>query len=140
MATKTMERALLSLENQYWQAMRDKDLDAALELTADPCLIVGAQGVRRVDRSTYAAMMRDATWTMLDFKLGDDACVEMLGRNVAIVAYSVHEDITIDGEPLSIDATDSSTWVRRDGRWLCALHTESLFGDPFGRDRHGEPS
>ena len=29
MATKTMERALLSLENQYWQAMKDKDLDGS---------------------------------------------------------------------------------------------------------------
>jgi hypothetical protein len=32
-------------------------------------------------------------------------------------------------------AADSSTWVRRDGRWVCAVRTESLSGDPFGRDR-----
>ena len=81
MAAKTMERALLDLENEYWQAMKDKDLDAALRLTADPCLIVGAQGVRRVDTSMYEAMMRNTTWTLLDFKLGDDVCVETLGRN-----------------------------------------------------------
>jgi hypothetical protein len=30
---------------------------------------------------------------------------------------------------------DSSTWVRRNGCWLCALHTEAIAGDPFGRDR-----
>jgi len=23
--------------------------------------------------------------------------------------------------------------VRRGGRWLCAAHTESIAGDPFGR-------
>jgi hypothetical protein len=28
-----------------------------------------------------------------------------------------------------------STSTRRGGRWLCALHTESLAGDPFARDR-----
>ena len=27
-------------------------------------------------------------------------------------------------------AADTSTWVRGDGRWLCALHTEPR--DPFG--------
>jgi hypothetical protein len=28
-----------------------------------------------------------------------------------------------------------STWVRRNGGWVCALHTESILGDPFGRDK-----
>src|SRR6266540_6516732 len=38
-------------------------------------------------------------------------------------------------KPVELDAADASTWVRRNGKWLCALHTESLKGDPFGRDR-----
>jgi ketosteroid isomerase-like protein len=139
MATKTMERTLLGLEQQYWQALKDKDVDTALDLTADECLIVGSQGVRRIDRSTYKAMMQDETWKLVDFTIRDDAEVEMLGRNTAIVAYNVHEDLTVEGEQVSIDAADSSTWVRRDGRWLCALHTEAFLGDPFGRDRGGAP-
>jgi len=55
--------------------------------------------------------------------------------DVAVVAYKVREQLTVDGKPLTLDAADASTWVRRDGRWLCALHTESIAGDPFGRDR-----
>jgi len=47
----------------------------------------------------------------------------------------VHEELTVDGKPVSIDAADTSTWVRRDGRWLCAAHIEALAGDPYGRDR-----
>jgi hypothetical protein len=35
-------------------------------------------------------------------------------------------------EPVSIDAADPSAWDWRDGRRLCALHTESITGDPFG--------
>jgi hypothetical protein len=135
MATKTMERTLLDLENRYWQALKDKDVQAALELTAEPSVLVGAQGVRRVDKPTFETMMRDATWEINDYKIGDDACVEMLGRNTAIVAYSVHEDAVVNGQPMSIDAAESSTWVRRDGRWVCALHTESMLGDAWGGDR-----
>jgi hypothetical protein len=59
----------------------------------------------------------------------------MLGDDVAIVAYKVKEDMTVEGKPLQLEAADTSTWVRKDGRWLCALHTEALTGDPFGRDR-----
>jgi len=47
----------------------------------------------------------------------------------------VKEVLTVEGKPVTIDASDSSTWVRRDGNWVCALHTEALTGDPFGRDR-----
>ena len=51
------------------------------------------------------------------------------------MAYQVHEELTVEGKPLTLDAADASTWVRRDGTWRCALHTESIAGDPFGRDR-----
>jgi hypothetical protein len=72
MATTTAERDLLALERKYWEALKDKDLDAALELTEDPCIITGAQGVGLLDRQTYESMMRNATWDILDFDIGDD--------------------------------------------------------------------
>ena len=133
MTSKTMHKTMLDLETRYWEALKDKNVDVAVELTADPCVIVGAQGVGRVDTSMYEQMMRESSWTIVDFKIGDDVQVEMLGRNAAVVAYTVHEELTVDGEPVSLDAADSSTWVRRDGRWKCAMHTESVLGDPFGR-------
>jgi hypothetical protein len=65
----------------------------------------------------------------------DDANVTLLRDEVAIIAYNVHEELTVEGRPVALDAADASTWVRRGGRWVCALHTESIAGDPFGRDR-----
>ena len=61
--------------------------------------------------------------------------VRMLTDDVAVIAYKVHEDLTADGEPVKLDAADTSIWVRRAGRWVCAVHTESIAGDPFGRER-----
>ena len=55
--------------------------------------------------------------------------------DVAIVAYKVRERLVVDGNPVTLDAADASTWIRRNGHWVCALHTESILGDPFGRDR-----
>lgn len=141
MATKSTDRALtrelLDLERQYWQAIKDRDTDAQLLLTADPCIVTGPQGVGKLDKDQMAAMMAaDQTpWTLKDFRIDDDVEVLRLGDDVAVVAYKVHEEMEVEGMPLSVDAVESSTWIRRDGGWVCALHTEAIAGDPFGRDR-----
>ena len=44
-------------------------------------------------------------------------------------------ELTVDGKPLQLEAADASVWIKRDGHWRCAVHTESVKGDPFGRDR-----
>ena len=134
MATKAVEQELLDLEKQYWQAIKNKDVDAALRLTDEPCIVTGAQGIGRIDKKRLAEMMQAAPYTLHDFTV-QDAQVRLLGNDVAILAYNVHEELTVDGKSVTLDAADSSTWVRRDGRWRCALHTEAIAGDPFGRDR-----
>ncbi len=131
---KTVETELLNLEKRYWQAIKEKDVDAALSLTELPCLVAGATGVALVDRESFVKMMKEARYTLHDFEV-KKAEVKLLKDDVASLAYEVHEDLTVDGKKVSLDASDSSVWVRRDGRWLCALHTESVKGDPFGRDR-----
>jgi ketosteroid isomerase-like protein len=136
MAQSTLEKELLERENRYWQAMKDKDVDAALAMTADPVILTGAQGVSKVTKDRFALMMGSGQWTMKDYELSD-VQVQRLGRNVAVVAYKVTEDLTVEGQPVTLEASDASTWIRKDGEWLCALHTESVSGDPFGRDRQG---
>jgi len=135
MATATIERELLDLEKQYWQAIKNKDVDTALKLTDDPCLVAGAQGVARVDKPTFKQMMSTAPWTLNEFAIKDGAEVRLLNDDVAVLAYTVREELTVDGKPVAMEAADASTWVRRGGRWVCALHTEAIAGDPYGRDR-----
>jgi hypothetical protein len=135
--SKDIKKEILDLENRFWKSMKDKDVDAALQLTADPCIVTGAQGVSTIDRATFTKMMSTAKWALCDFRI-DNVQVQQLGEDVAIIGYKVHEDITVDGSRLTLDAADTSTWVRQNGSWLCAMHTESLIGDPFGRDRRIE--
>lgn len=135
MKTQTVEQEIIELEKKYWQAMKDQDVDAALEMTDEPCIVTGAQGAATIDHKTFRGMMQGGGWILKDFEIGDDVHVRALSDDVVVIAYTVTEDMTVDGKPLSLKAADASTWVRRDGRWLCALHTESLLGDSFGRDR-----
>jgi uncharacterized protein (TIGR02246 family) len=136
MATQTNEQELIDTEQHFWDAIQKKDAGGAAELTDDGCIIVGAQGVSAIDRKSMRKMTAEGKWELKQFSFNESTRqVRFVGDDVAIVAYTVSEQIVVDGKPLHFDAHDSSVWVRYDGGWRCALHTESLAGDPFGRDR-----
>jgi ketosteroid isomerase-like protein len=132
---RALDRELLELERQYWRAIQSQDYEAALRLTDDPCLVTGAQGAARLDQPTFRRMMTDAPWRVREFTIADDAEVRQLSDDVAVLAYTVRQQLTVDGEPIAFAAAEASTWVRRGDRWVCALHAEAIVGDPFGRDR-----
>ena len=51
------------------------------------------------------------------------------------ISYGVHEDLEVDGKPVKLDAFDTSVWKQTENGWACVLHTESIKGDAYGRDR-----
>jgi hypothetical protein len=141
MTTTTAIRELLEHERRFWNAMKDKDGEAASEMTNDACIVVGAQGVSTIDPATMARLTREGEWELKRFTFDEStAQVQFLNRDVALVAYKVSERLTVEGKPLTLEANDASVWVRKDGEWRCAMHTESVAGDPFGRDRLAEPA
>src|SRR5688572_4690542 len=121
MPTQAVEKELVQLEKQYWQAMKEKDVETAMRLNDDQVIVTGAQGIASIDREAFKGMMTDASWSLHDYDLSD-VQVRLLSDDVAIVAYKVTEDLTVEGKPVKLEAADSSTWVRRNGRWVCALH------------------
>jgi hypothetical protein len=134
------EKELVELEKKFWQAMKDRDVQTMLRLTDDPVIVTGAQGVGSVPLAEFERMMQNDSYSIADVKLDDDIKVRMLNDDVAILAYKVLEKLTVDGKPVTLEAADTSTWVRRNGKWVCAMHTESIAGDPFGRDRQPAPN
>jgi uncharacterized protein (TIGR02246 family) len=139
MATQTIEAEVLELEQRFWQALKDMDVDTAVSLTAEPCLLTGAQGASLVDRKTFREMMTNESSHALDrFELKEGAQVRQLGDDVAVIGYEAREELTVEGKPVKLDVVETSVWVRNNGHWLCAAHTEAIKGDPFGRDRRTE--
>lgn len=135
MHTPPPKQELLELERRYWKAIQTGDVETATRLTDFPCLINGSRGFGAIDQTTFTRMMGDRSYSIDRVELSDDAEVRFLGDDVALVAYEVHEEVTVNGQPLALEASESSTWVRRDGHWACAQHSEALSGDPFGRDK-----
>lgn len=121
MAERPVERELLDLETQYWTAIQEKDAVVALQLSHDRCVVTGAQGASPIDALSFREMMDAAPWILDDFEL-KDVQVRLVDDDIAIVAYKVKESLIVEGKPLTVEAADSSTWIRSHGRWLCAHH------------------
>ncbi|HEY5949083.1 MAG TPA: nuclear transport factor 2 family protein [Kofleriaceae bacterium] len=130
----SIDQEIQALERRYWDAVQRKDATEAVSLSDQDCIVVGAQGVGSVSREQLGKMLQQASYELKQYAFDDKKFqVRQIADDVAIVAYEVREDLIVDGKAESLVAYDSSVWVKRNGRWLCALHTESLKGDPFGR-------
>jgi ketosteroid isomerase-like protein len=141
MTSAMKAQEVLEHERRFWNAMRAKDGEAASQMTHDNCIVVGAQGVSAISPDTMGRLTREGDWELERYTFDEStAQVQFLSDDIALVAYQVKEKLTVDGKPVNLEANDSSVWVRKNGEWLCAMHTESLAGDPFGRDRTVKPS
>ena len=121
MDNRSVETELFELETRYWTAIMEKDAVAALHLSHDRCVLTGAQGACKVDPASLREVMDAAPWMLDEFEL-QGLQVNLVEDDVAIVSYKVKESLIVEGRPLGIEAVDTSTWVRSDGRWLCARH------------------
>lgn len=139
MAKTNVSDELMDLEKQYWDAIKNRDAKTATALSDDPCVISGPQGYGAFSPRQLGAMMNDGRYELRNYRIDSNPEVQLIKDDVAIISYRVHEDLIVEGKPVAIEAADSSTWVKRDGQWRCALHTEVLLGDPFGRDRTASP-
>ena len=133
METTILKQELLDLETEYWQAMKDNDIDTALRLSDERCLVAGAEGLANLDKPTLTKMFKEGTWRLQTFAFDKNVELQELGKDVAVLAYKVHSTFLFEGEEVTLDAADTSTWVRRKGQWVCAAHTETPIGDLFGR-------
>lgn len=128
----TLQQELLERERSYWNAVKAKNSQVAARLSDDPCIVVGAQGVGELNRNALSSMLEKATYELNGFTL-EKVHFRRLNGDVAVIAYKVKEELTVDGKKVELEAFDSSVWMKRGGEWVCVLHTESPAGDPFGR-------
>ncbi len=101
METTTQTSEILEQERHFWNAMQEKDAEAAAAMTDDGCIIVGAQGISSIDRKTMTKLTREGKWELTGFTIDEDkALVRFLDSETAIVAYNVKEQVKVDGESL----------------------------------------
>lgn len=139
MTENARDQEIRDLESAFWSAMQIKDATSAARLTDDKCILVGAQGVSAIDAKSMVKMTTEGAWELKHYEFDPKTMqVRFVTDDIAIIAYAVSETIVADGKTMTLEANDASVWLRRDGQWRCGLHTESLAGDPFGRDRQAK--
>jgi hypothetical protein len=121
MDKRSVQSELADLERKYWTAIMEKDAVVALQLSHDQCVLTGALGTSHIDAAALREIMDVAPWILDDFEL-DGVQVSLVNDDVAIVSYKVRESLIVEGKPFTVEASDSSTWIRSNGRWLCASH------------------
>ena len=63
------------------------------------------------------------TCIIVSFKLRNHQ-TRMLSTDSAVIAYSGFSEITCGESHITSNYNATTTWVRRDGKWLVQLHTE----------------
>ena len=135
MADTSVQEELLALEREYWDAMVHRDPEPATRLTAEECLVVGPPGVSKVKGGDIAGMVTNEQRNRIkSYDFSNVSCIQV-DDNTAIIAYHVNEEVEVDGQPFTLEANDATLWTKRDGRWVSPFHTESIAGDPWGRDK-----
>jgi hypothetical protein len=116
---------IVALETSYWDAMKAKDGRRTAELSAKSSLVTGARGVSRIAKDKMAKMTEEGNWTLESYAF-EDVEVSTPAPDVAVIAYTVRQDVTMDGKSDSLLAADSSTWIRGTNGWECHAHSETF--------------
>jgi ketosteroid isomerase-like protein len=131
-APKATRDEIIALETSYWDAMKRKDGAETARLSGKASLVAGSRGVMRIPKDKMGKMTEEGKWTLESYAF-DNIEVATPSPNVAIIAYTVKQKVTMDGEPQEMHAADSSTWIRSaKGGWECYAHSETLMQDQTG--------
>lgn len=118
---------VVDLERKFWQSMVDQDTDVALNLLCEPALMVSSHGAMKFDHAGYRQMADHGSMVVNSFELSD---MEVVFPNdtTAILSYRVKQGVAPRGKGAATteqEMNDTSTWIRTNHGWRCAMHTET---------------
>jgi hypothetical protein len=116
---------IVALEKSYWDAMKSKDGKKTAKLSGKSALVTGAQGVMRIEKDKMREMTEEGKWTLESYAF-DDVEVSTPSPDVALIAYTVSQNVTMDGKARKMRAADSSVWIRGSNGWECHAHSETV--------------
>jgi ketosteroid isomerase-like protein len=104
-------RALVAAQLRY-------DAPAVARLLARDFVYVGNDG-SLANRSEFLPKAGDRRRRPLEFLEWTLVRIQFYG-DTAVALYSIHEKSTVDGKPNEFRGRSLATWVKQNGRWLCA--------------------
>ena len=120
----TTQQDIMELERRFWQAMVDRDIDVATSLLDRHSVSVSGGGIHHFDPSEYKAMALAGDGRITSFSFSDERVI-FPSPDVAIASYRAEQSFTMKGKRHDMVVYDTTTWVRKDGKWLASGHTET---------------
>ena len=118
------QQDIMELERRFWQAMVEMDVDTAVSLLDDESVSVSGGGIHHFDPAQYRAMALAGNARITAFRFSEERVI-FPTPDVAIASYKVDQSFTLDGTSHDMVVYDTTTWVRKDGRWKASAHTET---------------
>lgn len=115
---------IVALETSYWDALCRKDGATAARLSSGISIVTGKQGVMTIGRDAMKSMTEEGNWTLNSYRF-DEVKFLSPAPDIAILAYTVTQNVTMNGKTETLRAADSSTWIRTPDGWQCCAHSEA---------------
>jgi uncharacterized protein (TIGR02246 family) len=111
-------------ELNLWKALQNHDLAAFQAL-----LLPDFLDVEKTIQTRDQIMANLGTCTLVSSKIRNHQ-LRMLSPDAAVLTYSRSSETTCGESHLTGDYNATTTWVRRDGKWLVQIHTETPAAKP----------
>lgn len=115
---------IMALERKFWQSMMDMDLDTAVSLLDEQSTAASAQGIHYFDPAEYKAIALSGDARITSFAFFDERVIFPV-PDVAIASYKAKQSFTMGGKSHEMVVYDTTTLIRKGGRWVASAHTES---------------
>jgi uncharacterized protein DUF4440 len=120
----TTQKEIMDLERKFWQSIADMDVDTAAALLDEQSTSAGVQGIHYFDPAQYKAMALAGDARITSFEFFDEKVIFPI-PDVAIASYKARQSFTMGGKSHEMVVYDTTTWVKKGGRWLASAHTET---------------
>ncbi|MTH16596.1 DUF4440 domain-containing protein [Flavobacterium sp. LC2016-01] len=120
-----MEMQIIELEKKYWQGMENHDYETVKNLTLFPCMIAGKSGLQSVDESMFKKMFESVDSGKIKVLNISDVDEKLINENTTIIGYLIALEIADDKQNSPMKCVCTSTWIKQNNNWVCALHTET---------------
>ena len=117
---------LIELEKRFWQSLVEQDSDTAIEMLAEPSLMVSGHGAMQFDHAGYKKMAEQGSMVLRSFELSNMQ-VMFPNDSTAVLTYHVKQEMAPRDKSSGTtqEMNDSSTWIREGTFWKCVMHTET---------------
>ena len=119
-----LNKDILANETKVWNTFVgvQPNIEAFQQLMAPDYLCIEATGVL-MSKADNIAQLKALTFS--SYKIQDPQ-VRKLSSNSAVIVARVQFEGTAGGQKMSGETLTSTVWVKRGGKWLAQIHTETF--------------